>query len=46
MMRHLGEPLTEEEITEILDEADTDADGVIDYTEFYTLMGSWTERTW
>ena len=46
MMRHLGEPLTEEEITEILDEADTDADGVIDYTEFFTLLGRWTERKW
>ena len=46
MMRHLGEPLTEEEITEILDEADTDADGVIDYTEFFGLMGRWTERKW
>ena len=46
MMRHLGEPLTEEEIVEILDEADTDGDGVIDYTEFFTLMGRWTERKW
>jgi hypothetical protein len=40
MMRFLGEPLTENEITEILDEADTDNDGVIDYTEFFTMMGT------
>lgn len=38
MLRCLGEPMTEAEIVEIIDEADVDKDGVIDYHEFYLMM--------
>merc|ERR1711872_1016998 len=34
MMRFMGESLTEREIQMIIDEADIDQDGLIDYTEF------------
>ena len=40
MLRFLGENLTEEEIGAIIEEADVDKDGVIDYAEFFTMMGS------
>ena len=38
VLRCLGEPVTEAEITQIIDEADVDNDGVIDYNEFYQMM--------
>ena len=38
MLRCLGEPMKEEEIRQIIDEADRDKDGVIDYNEFYQMM--------
>ena len=41
MLRSLGMTMTEEEITEIIDQADVDRDGLIDYGEFYNMMSSW-----
>ena len=38
MLKCLGEKVTEKEIAEIIDEADVDKDGVIDYIEFYDMM--------
>jgi len=38
MMRFMGESVTESEIQLILDEADIDKDGLIDYTEFFLMM--------
>jgi len=38
MMRFMGESLTEAEIQMIIDEADSNRDGLIDYTEFFRLM--------
>ena len=38
MLRSLGEPMTEAEILEIINEAGVDKDGVIDYHEFYQMM--------
>ena len=32
--------MTEEEINAIIEEADVDKDGVIDYAEFFTMMGT------
>jgi len=40
MLRFLGEPMTEEEINSIIEEADKDKDGVIDYAEFFTMMST------
>ena len=44
MLRSLGEKVTEVEILEIINEADADNDGVIDYHEFYHMMLN-THRT-
>lgn len=38
MLRSLGEPMTEDEISAIIEEADVDKDGVIDYTEFFSMI--------
>ena len=38
MLRFMGENITEQEIQNIIEEADVDNDGVIDYSEFYTIM--------
>ncbi len=38
MLRFLGEPVTEEEIHNLIEEADANKDGLIDYSEFYTMM--------
>jgi len=35
---NLGEKLTEEEIADMIEEADTDGDGEINYQEFVTMM--------
>eukprot|EP00094_Tigriopus_californicus_P002958 TCALIF_02850-PA protein Name:"Similar to Calmodulin (Pneumocystis carinii)" AED:0.11 eAED:0.11 QI:350/0.5/0.4/0.8/1/1/5/0/217 len=40
MLKFLGEPMTEEEISAIIEEADVDKDGVIDYAEFFTMMAT------
>lgn len=40
MLRSLGEPMTEQEISSIIEEADVDKDGVIDYAEFFSMMGT------
>ncbi len=40
VMMNLGEKLTTEEINSMIEEADIDGDGQIDYEEFYTMMTS------
>ena len=37
-MNNMGERLTGEEIQTLIDEADLDGDGMINYEEFYTMM--------
>lgn len=37
-MTSMGEPLTEEEADKIMEEADKNGDGVIDYNEFKKLL--------
>ena len=37
-MTYIGDPLTEEEIEEMIKEADIDGDGKIDYEEFVRMM--------
>ena len=38
MMRFIGEPVSQQEIDDILDKADKDANGLIDYREFAEMM--------
>ena len=38
-MAKMGQPLTYRELTEMIEEADTDGDGVISFNEFATVMG-------
>mmetsp|Transcript_140756 Transcript_140756/g.341980 ORF Transcript_140756/g.341980 Transcript_140756/m.341980 type:complete len:176 (+) Transcript_140756:290-817(+) len=40
IMENLGEKLTDEEITDIINEADIDGDGQIDYEEFSLWLGT------
>ena len=41
---NLGEKLTNEEINSMIEEADIDGDGQINYEEFYTMMTTkWTQ---
>ena len=40
VMTNLGEKLTDEEVDEMIREADVDGDGQIDYQEFVTMMMS------
>ena len=40
VMMNLGEKLTSEEINAMIEEADIDGDGQINYEEFYTMMTS------
>lgn len=35
---NLGEKLSDDEITQMIREADKDGDGMIDYNEFVTMM--------
>ena len=47
MLRFMGETISEEEIRDIIEEADVDNDGLIDYSEFYNMMcaGSTPKKT-
>ena len=38
MLRFMGETVSEDEIRDIIEEADVDRDGLIDYTEFFNMM--------
>ena len=40
VMLNLGEQVTEEECDALVEEADTDGDGCIDFDEFYIMMTS------
>ena len=40
VMQNLGEKLTDEEITEMIREADEDGDGEVDFDEFVKMMTS------
>ena len=40
VMMNLGEKLTTDEITSMIEEADIDGDGQINYEEFYCMMTS------
>jgi len=40
VMTNLGEKLTDEEVNEMVSEADSDGDGVINYTDFVKIMTS------
>lgn len=40
VMMNLGEKLSNEEINSMIEEADIDGDGQINYEEFYTMMTS------
>lgn len=37
-MTNLGEKLTEEEVNEMIKEADVDGDGLVNYDEFVKMM--------
>ena len=39
--KELGENMTDEELQEMIDEADRDGDGEIDESEFLRIMVSW-----
>lgn len=43
-MTNLGEKLTEEEVDEMIREADVDGDGQINYEEFVKMMVSYLWR--
>ena len=40
VLLNLGEEMTEEDCDALVEEADTDGDGSIDYDEFYSMMTS------
>ena len=40
VMKNLGEKLTDEEIDELIKEADKDNDGEVDYKEFVAMMNA------
>ncbi len=45
VMMNLGEKLTEEECDELVEEADLDGDGQINYEEFFQMMTSFNRLT-
>ena len=45
-MMNLGERLTDEECDMLVEEADIDGDGQIDYEEFYLLMAPCSRKRW
>ena len=38
VLQNIGERLTDEEITEVIEESDVDGDGTINYEEFVLMM--------
>jgi hypothetical protein len=40
IMKNLGEPFTQESVDKMISQADTNKDGIIDYTEFVHLIVS------
>jgi calmodulin len=44
VMTNLGEKLTDEEVDEMIREADVDGDGQINYEELYVAWRVWWER--
>ena len=45
-MTNLGEKLTDEEVDEMIREADIDGDGQVNYEEFVTMMTSKQNLNW
>ena len=45
-MTNLGEKLTDEEVDEMIREADIDGDGQVNYEEFVTMMTSKQNFNW
>ena len=43
-MGNLGETLTEDEVEQMIKEADTDGDGSINYAEFFVMINKSIER--
>lgn len=46
VMTNLGEKLTDEEVDEMIREADTDGDGQVDYNEFVKMVGAGSGAGW
>lgn len=47
-MTSLGDKLSDEEVDDMLKEADLDGDGMVNYVEFVAILTAknWTEFTW
>ena len=46
VMHHMGNPVTSVEIEAIINEADLDKDGKIDYTEFFLMVNKETSSSY